>query len=302
MNYAIIVPTFNGGEQWQRAARALRTQIPTPKRILVVDSQSSDNTVAVAREMGFEVSSVSQNAFDHGKTRQDAVDSLTDVEVVVFLTQDAVLQSPHSAATLVDALACEKVAAAYGRQVPRTGANPIESYARLFNYPDQSQLRDKNSITEFGLRTAFCSNSFAAWRVAALKEIGGFADKTIFAEDMHAAARLILAGYRVAYVAQAVCEHSHNYSFAEEFRRSFDIGVFHSTNDWLMSDFGRAEGEGLKFVCSEMKYVSRKNPVYLPLVFSSTLAKVLGYFLGKRFNHLPRRFCRRMSYNRNYWG
>lgn len=301
MDYAIIVPTLNGGELWHRAAAAIRAQQPEPARIVVVDSQSTDDTAGVARQMGFEVRSIDRNAFDHGRTRQQAVDSLAGVEAVVFLTQDAVPQSKESVHNLVQALEDSKVGAAYGRQVPRESANPIEAHARLFNYPDQSRVKDRDDIPKLGLRTAFCSNSFAAWRVPALQQIGGFAADTIFAEDMQAAARLILAGYRIAYVADAACEHSHRYSTIEEMRRAFDIGVFHAANPWLIDAFGRAEGEGRKFVAAELGYVARSNAVYLPLVFVRTFAKVVGYSLGKRYQRLPRNMCRRLSLNGNFW-
>ncbi|VCW13919.1 hypothetical protein BANRA_01245 [Escherichia coli] len=43
---------------------------------------------------------------------------------------------------------------------------------------------------------------------------------------MYYTAKAILAGYKVAYVADAVVKHSHNYSPIDEFKRYFDIGVF----------------------------------------------------------------------------
>jgi len=49
--------------------------------------------------------------------------------------------------------------------------------------------------------------------------------------------------------------HSHDYSFLDEFKRYFDIGVFHTNTSWLQQTFGGASGEGLRFVISEMRYL-----------------------------------------------
>jgi rhamnosyltransferase len=72
---------------------------------------------------------------------------------------------------------------------------------------------------------------------------------------MSVAARLLMAGKRVAYVAEACVHHSHNYSLVQEFRRYFDTGVFHARSPWLLQEFGTANSEGLRFVRSEISFL-----------------------------------------------
>ena len=48
---------------------------------------------------------------------------------------------------------------------------------------------------------------------------GGFEDPTIFNEDMIFAGKRILAGDKVAYVAEAKVIHSHNYTGSQQFHR-----------------------------------------------------------------------------------
>ena len=74
----------------------------------------------------------------------------------------------------------------------------------------------------------------------------------IMAEDSLAAAKLLLAGWRIAYVAEAMVNHSHSFSIGEEFRRYFDIGVYHNRESWLTGNFGKPGGEGKRFVLSEL--------------------------------------------------
>ena len=301
MKYAVLIPTFNGGSRWQEVVRSIQAQAPQPAKVLVIDSDSSDTTRQHACDAGFTVQIISQPEFDHGGTRNFGISLLTGIELVVLLTQDAVLQGPDAIAKLIGAFEQNSVAAAYGRQLPRKASSPSEAHARLFNYPDQPAIRSMKDIPLLGIKAAFCSNSFAAWRVEDLASIGGFPENTVFAEDMHAAAKLILMGKQVAYVANAVCEHSHAYTTAQEFRRAFDIGVFHSREPWLLEHFGKPEGEGRKFVISELKFVRAANPLLIPLVFVKSAAKILGYYLGKNEIFLWTGLKKWLSLNQSYW-
>jgi rhamnosyltransferase len=154
---------------------------------------------------------------------------------------------------------------------------------------------------QLGLKTCFLSNSFAAYRLADLLAVGGFPVNVILGEDMSVTARLLMAGKRVAYVAEACVYHSHNYTLAQEFRRYFDTGVFHARSPWLMQTFGGAGGEGLRFVCSELAYVWRHAPAWIFAAIASTLAKWLGYKLGRIEAHLPLALKRWCSMHKGYW-
>ena len=178
--------------------------------------------------------------------------------------------------------------AAYGRQLPHPEATPIAAHARLFNYPPCSETRTLADVPRLGLKTCFVSNSFAAYRVQALREVGGFASDLILAEDMHLAARLLLAGHAVRYQAEAVVYHSHNQSLVEEFQRYFDTGVFHAQQTWLTERFGGAGREGLKFLRSEILHLLRHAPWRLPEAGLRTLLKALAFRLGRGHARLPR--------------
>lgn len=85
-------------------------------------------------------------------------------------------------------------------------------HARNFNYSSKSIVKSKADIEKFGIKTVFMSNSFAAYRRSVFEELSGFPEHTILAEDMFMAAKMIQAGYKVAYCAEAVVRHSHNYT------------------------------------------------------------------------------------------
>ena len=132
-------------------------------------------------------------------------------------------------------------------------------------------------------------------------DVGGFPSNIIFGEDTYVAARMLLAGWKVAYAAEASCYHSHNYSIAEEFRRYFDIGIFHSQEKWFIRLLGKAEGEGKKFVLSEFKYLLKKAPWLIPSAMLRTVVKLMGYKLGQMAHKLPSQIVKRLSMNKGYW-
>jgi rhamnosyltransferase len=299
--FMVVVPTLNAARDWPRFSSALLKCV-TPERVLVIDSESNDGTAELAREAGFAIETIKRAAFDHGATRQLGADLVKDSEIVVYLTQDSILASPDAIEFLVRSFDDPQVAAAYGRQLPRLGAGPIESHARLFNYPANSRIKTWHDRGEMGIKAAFLSNSFSAFRISALTSVGGFPEGVIFGEDMLTAARLLRAGYKIAYVAEAETYHSHSYGLSAEFKRNFDIGVMHNREAWLLEEFGSAGKEGKRFVVSETKFLARKSPWLIPSSMMRIAAKLLGYRAGRKEASLPVAWKRRVSANHNYWG
>lgn len=299
----VVVPVYNGGEVWKEAAAALARARDASRHIVsvkVVDSSSRDASVSIARQHGFDVSVIATSEFDHGGTRNAAVLGAA-ADVYVFLTQDAIMENPTALDALLAAFDDPKVAVAYGRQLPHVGANPIAAHARAFNYGAESRVVGLDDRPRLGIKTVFTSNSFAAYRATTFTELGGFPERNILSEDMYLAARAVLGGGKVAYVAQACVRHSHNYSPVEEFKRYFDIGVFQADQPWIGDQFGAAEGEGLRFVRSEARYLLARAPLWLPRACLHNALKILGYRLGRQYKRLPAGLCRALSMQRGYW-
>ena len=303
LQFVLCVPTCNAGNQWQDWITAYQSQSLKADKVIVIDSSSSDNTVKLAEEAGFSVYSIPQSIFNHGRTRNQAVEfgkSFT-TDVVVFMTQDAVLASPDSLANLLAPFVDSKVAAVCGRQLPHHNATLLAAHARYFNYPSESKVKSKEDIFALGIKAAFMSNSFAAYRLSVFEELGGFPDNTILAEDMYLTAKMILSGYKVAYCAEAKVFHSHNYTLKQEFQRYFDTGVFQQEQKWIQQKLGRAASEGKSFVLSELKFLSIKSPLLIPRAILSTLAKLIGFKLGYYYYMLPYKWSKALSMHKGYW-
>lgn len=119
--FNVIIPTLNAAKDWPLFVPALLA-CARPEQVLIVDSESTDGTVELARTTGFRVCSVLRTEFNHGGTRQMAADMLPNAEILVYMTQEAVLSGPNALADLVAAFADPQVGASCGRQLPRPGA------------------------------------------------------------------------------------------------------------------------------------------------------------------------------------
>lgn len=298
-----IIPTYQASSFFSQSIESIKKQSGiSPAQVLIIDSSSIDDTVLLSEEAGFRTHIINQEEFNHGGTRQLALSLLPEgAEVVVFLTQDALLVSPDSIQKLVAAFDDPKVGCAYGRQLPHKDARLLGAHARLFNYGEQSYCRTLADVPKYGIKTAFLSNSFAAYRVSALKAVGGFPTNTIFAEDMMVAAKMLQAGYAVNYVADACVYHSHDYTALQEFKRYFDMGVLHSREPWLLEQLGKPQGEGKRFVLSEWRYLFQHAPWLLSVSLLNTIMKWLGYFLGKHEQALPLSLKKRFSMHPSFW-
>ena len=299
---AVIIPTYNASKYLSKLFKILRQQTVNINEIIIIDSSSTDNTVDIAKTYGAEIVIISKDEFDHGGTRTKA-GKISKGDILIYLTQDALPYDEHTIENIVKPFQNdEKIGAAFGRQLPYPDATPFAKHLRLFNYPDKSYLRSIEDKEKYGLKACFCSNSFAAYRRAALEEIEWFKDNLIFGEDACAGAKLLLAGYKIAYMAEAKVYHSHNYTIVQELKRYFDLGVFHKSEHWLLEEFGRAEGEGKKYLKSELSFLFGKHKLYLlPEFIIRNGMKFLGYKLGKNFDKLPTSLTRYLSMNKNYW-
>lgn len=297
----VVIPTFNAEPLWESLRFQLDRQGLAPEQILIIDSSSTDGTLGLAKSAGYQCITIPQSEFNHGRTRQSGCDHLDWADILIYLTQDALPADPGSFATLCKVFEDSQVGAACGRQLPRPGANAIERHARLFNYPESSTKRQLSSRMDIGIKAAFLSNSFAAYRRSALLQVGGFPGNVIVAEDSVVAARLLMAGWAVAYVAEAIVIHSHSFTIRQEFSRYFDTGVHHAREPWMRKTFGSAGAEGKRFVRSELLYLGTHQMRLIPPALFRTLSKLVAFQLGLRAKYIPLLINRRISSQPSFW-
>jgi rhamnosyltransferase len=297
---SIIVPIRNAPEQAGALLAKLKDQTVSDE-IIVVDSSDVEEGAAVVDSGEVRIIRIPATEFDHGGTRTLAAEAAKG-DIVVFLSQDALPSNGRSIENLVRPLEDECVGAVYGRQLPSAGASPFAAHLRLFNYPDTSCIRSIEDKGKFGIKMPFLSNAFSAYKKKALLRVGGFKGRLILGEDIYVGAKLLLAGYKIAYAADAAVYHSHNYTALQEFRRYFDIGVFHKSEGWILEEFGGAEGEGMRYVGSGIRYLTKEGrPWLVPEFLLRNFLKYAGYALGGYYERIPPGLVRKFSMHPRWW-
>lgn len=302
MKISVIIPTYNAGKYLENLLKKLRDQTVRPHEIIVIDSESADNTRKIAEKYRVKFFTVAKAGFDHGGTRTIAGKKAKG-DVLVYMTQDAL---PYDHKTLEwitrPFRKDERIGAVYGRQVAYPGASPFAVHSRLFGYPEKSFVRVMDDKRLYKIKTAFLSNAFTAYKRTALAKTGWFKSNLISTEDTYAGAKMLLAGYRLAYSAEARVFHSHDYSVWQEFKRYFDIGSFHKNENWIIREFGKANDEGFRYVVSEWKYLVRhKKFLRIPEFFVRNMLKYIGYRMGYHHERFPAKLVLFCSMHRGWW-
>ncbi len=315
MRVDVIVPTYRPDETFCLLLHKLQEQTFLIHRLFIFNTEEclwrkADQTYAFGQTLGgmpfpVEICHISREEFDHGGTRKrGALQSQADI--VLFLTQDAV---PADAALVEQLAACfdlsqsgeGAVAAAYARQLPRDDCSEIERFTRQFNYPSESRKKSRDDIGALGIKTFFCSDVCAAYRMDIFRELGGFEEPVIFNEDMFFAAKAIMRGYAVYYAAKARVVHSHNYTMAQQFHRNFDLAVSQQQHPEIFAKVS-SESEGMKLVKSTAKHLCAvKKPWLIVSLVLQSAAKYAGYTMGKRYRKLSRKRILKYTLSRNYW-
>jgi len=270
-----VIPTRNAGPRFAETLQALRG---TP--VLVLDTASTDGTPERARSHGAQVRAIAPEAFNHATTRNLALEYPADF--YLFLTQDAVPVGSDLTCALLEPMEDPQVAMAYGRHLPPSQCRPEERFARLYHYPPHSQVRTRAHIPRLGIHAFFASNVCCLYRASVFRALGGFTPGLPTNEDMEFAARALLAGYAVAYAAEACVWHGHHLSLAQLWRRYQAIGRFFAQNPWILEAASGMTASGGAYVLAELRYLIRHAPLALPRALAATVVKYLAFQQGKR--------------------
>lgn len=298
----VIIPTYRPGMEFERLLEKLWEQEYPIRKILVMNTEKSFWKEQWEKQYPLlEVHHLKKEVFDHGGTRKKAA-ALSKADVMIFMTQDAVPKDVLLVKQLIKALQQgEKVAAAYARQLPAADCNELEKFTRIFNYPAVSSVKTKADLPQYGVKTFFCSNVCAAYKKDVYEKMGGFVEKTIFNEDMIYAGKLIENEYQIAYAADAKVIHSHNYSGMQQLHRNFDLGVSQAQHPEVFAGIV-SEGEGIKLVKkSKQHLIKTGNFLMIPKLIWQSGCKYIGFFMGKRYQSLPKSWIMWFSMNKNYW-
>lgn len=278
---SVIIPTLNAEKELPYLLAALHKQKRKIEEIIVVDSASTDETVNICKKDGsIKLIQIERKDFDHGKTRDMAFkESIGDI--VIFMTQDSIPANSGLIDRLVAPLEEGKAVLSTARQLPKKDASRMEQLVRAFNYPEKSHIRSKNDIQRMGIKTFFCSDVCAAYKREIYFELGGFDYPIKTNEDMFFAAKVINSGYRIAYVADALVYHSHNFTLKEQYKRNYIQGYEIERHIEALNNVSQG-GEGMRLVKFVSKELLKKGYIGSFIRFGfDCCARIMGSRAGK---------------------
>lgn len=302
----VIIPTYKPTNKLKRLLFMLKKQSYPVNQIILINTEEKYfqnlfyGTGFLEQFSNLLVRHISEYEFDHGGTRRLGV-SLSHADYFIFMTDDAIPMNYDLVQELIQPLEEGRAVLSYGRQCTAKRCSEIERFTRRFNYPNQSFVKTKEDLPRLGIKTYFCSDVCAAYRRDIYEELGGFVKQTIFNEDMLYAAKVIQAGYPIAYVASARVRHQHYYTNLQQLKRNFDLGVSQAKHPEVFAEVPPI-AEGKKLVQSTAKHLKQKGlGKRIPELYITSAYKFLGFQLGKHYKQLPRRVIRSLTMNPGYW-
>ena len=278
----VIIPAYRPGSEFSKTLSSLALQVSGINRLTVINTEEKYWDKAFETQFpGMEVRHITKDEFNHGTTRYEAA-KRSDADIIVFMTQDAVPADDRLIEKLIAPIVSGEAAVSYARQLPKEDADEIERFTRAYNYPAGSKIKSADDLKELGIKTFFCSNVCAAYDKKIYDSLGGFPHPLDFNEDMIFAGKLIEAGYKISYTAEAKVFHSHDYSGKEQYERNYLIGKTQAEHPEVFAKYP-SEGAGISMVKKTASHLIKAGKPHLlfKLVWLSG-CKYLGYRAGKR--------------------
>jgi len=227
---SIVIPTRNGMETLPSVLDAIaRQRAAPPFEIVAVDSGSTDGSAALLRRRVDRLIEIEPSAFDHGLTRNLAIEH-SRAELIILLVQDAVPANDAWLAALTQPFAGnDRLAGVFARQVARPDASALtrhylHRWAGAAERPRIMAATSGSELASLAPRARMERCTFdnvcscirrSVWQAHPFRA-------TSFGEDIAWARDVLLAGYHVAYVPDAVVVHSHDRSAWYEFARTYE--------------------------------------------------------------------------------
>lgn len=201
MKCSVVIRAYNEEKHIGRLLEGIRRQTLRDVEIILVDSGSTDGTVAVAEAYGARIVRIAPAEFTFGRSLNFGVRAATR-EYIVIASAHVYPVYPDWLESLLRPFEDERVALTYGKQ--RGPASAKFSEQQIFHqwYPDVSNLDQP---------TSFCNNANAAIR-RSLWERHPYDETLTGLEDVEWGKWAKEQGYKIAYVAEAEIIHVHNES------------------------------------------------------------------------------------------
>ncbi len=211
MKCSIVIRAFNEERNIGRLLEGICRQTVEDMEIILVDSGSTDATVAIAAQYGAKIVSIPPVEFTFGRSLNLGLAAATR-DLVAIASAHVYPVYPDWLERLLEPFDDPRVALSYGKQ--RGGETSCFSEKQVFAhwYPDHSNLAQGHP---------FCNNANAAIRRSVWQK-NPYDETLTGLEDLAWARGALDSGYTIAYMADAEIVHLHNetpHEVANRYRR-----------------------------------------------------------------------------------
>ena len=296
----VVIPVSRPDVRLRALLDALTRQSVRPAHILIINAEEKYWKEEYTKDHPeAEIYHVGRSEFVHG-TVHNLGAGLVSAEAAVFLTQDVLPADDRMISKLLRMLRTEGVGLVYGRQIPERRSGILDGYELLMRFPEESSFRTEEDIDTYGRNAFFCSNICAAYDMEIFRTLEGFPEDCIAAEDQLYAAKVLAAGWRVAYCAGAAVYRNVRLSNTDCFRKSFDEGVAYALHPEIAGNVrDLADEEGTERIRQSLEAAGLSG--YRPRFEWRQRIRKMGFRLGMRFRKLPAAMVTECSSNRRYW-
>jgi rhamnosyltransferase len=199
MNCSIIIRAYNEDQHIGRLLEGINHQTVRDVEVILVDSGSTDSTLAIAESFGARVVKIPSAEFTFGRSLNYGIRA-SKTEFVVIASAHVYPVYPDWLETLLRPFQDDGVALTYGKQRGPDFAKFSEQQIFHQWYPDAGKPKQE---------TAFCNNANAAIRKS-LWEKNNYDESLTGLEDLAWAKWAKELGHDILYVPEAEIIHVHN--------------------------------------------------------------------------------------------
>jgi len=253
---SIIMRSFNEAWALRETLPALAAQNHRDWELIVIDSGSTDGSVDLLRQFRpRHLIQILHREYNPARVMNRGME-LALSNFAIFLNADATPLGSDWLGPLVRALHDPRVAAVFGRQIPRPDCQAVfaHDYERCFGMERASAHWDHFfSMVSSGIRKDIWAKR-------------GFNERMQYSEDDEYTRWCRAQGYRVVYVPESVVTHSHNYTAAQAWRRSYGEGrALAAISDCVSAKGGRGPNILLGWINDarrDFKYCARTRRLH----------------------------------------
>ncbi|MFN4156372.1 MAG: glycosyltransferase family 2 protein [Paracoccaceae bacterium] len=210
MRASIVIRTLNEARHLDDLLSMIARQqtLGLDVETVLIDSGSTDRTVEIATAHAARVTTISKAEFSFGRSLNRGCAFATG-DILVFISGHCVPVSEHWLQHLCRPLLDGTASYSYGRQIGDDDSNYSERRIFAKYFPETS------SVPQQGF---FCNNANSAI-LRSVWEAWPFDEDLTGLEDMDLGKRLVAAGHKLGYVAEAAVFHHHQESWSQVRRR-----------------------------------------------------------------------------------